>query len=185
MPDALRILLTSQSEPKIAEAFGREMIDALDSKLREAFGGACVGTRIPGGVIGEISGVEWVSVGPLLAVYASFFEQRIPDARLVISKAKSSLLESGRALGHALSTEPKKLTKTFFLALPSGAFLVSNVLGCDHRPVFAESVADGARRVIQWERITELRVGQRQCRVFGSQEKFLEWEADMRMLSRR
>lgn len=185
MSGAIRILLTSQSDPKLAEALGRELIDTLDPKLRETFGGTCVGTKLPGGVIGEISGVEWSWVAPFIEAFEASITRKLLDVRLVISKDTPPLNENEREAGHALSTEPKKLTKALFLSLPTGVFLASNVCGRDLRSAFAEYVADGAVRATQWGKITELAVAQRLCRVFPSREKYLEWEADMWRLAGR
>lgn len=185
MPNAVRILLSSQSAPQFAAAMGRELIDALDLQIRKTSGGACVGTKTSLGFVGEISGVPWSAAAPLVEAFESAIRKRIKDAQIVVSTDALPLSREERDAGHALSTAPRTLTKSLFLSLPEGAFLVSNVIGRDYRPAFAAEVANASERVQQWLEITASKAAQRQCRVFGCREKYLEWEDDMRRLAGR
>lgn len=183
MPNAIRILLSSQSDPELAAALGRELIDSLDRQLRKTCGGAGVGTKTALGFVGEISGVHWSIVAPLVEAFENANKERLKNAQIVISPNSLPLRREERDAGHMLSTAPKKLTKSLFLSLPTGSFLVSNIMGRDYRSVFAAEVANASERAQQWTQIAVANADQRQCRVFQSRGKYLEWQADMRRLT--
>ena len=182
MTNATRILLSSQSNPELAAALGRELIDTLDLQIRKSCGGACVGMKMSHGIVAEISGVHWSVAAPLVEAFENAIKERLKDAQVVVSTNSLPLSREERDAGHALSAAPKKLTKSLFFSLPTGVFLVSNIMGRDYRAAFAAEVADASERAQQWLQIAAAKATQRQCRVFQSREKYLEWEADMRRL---
>jgi hypothetical protein len=68
-----------------------------------------------------------------------------------------------------------KLTKRFFLELPEGVFLVSNVFKDRMVPYFAEKISVIPDREKQWIKITELGVEQRLCYIFKDRHHFEKW----------
>lgn len=71
----------------------------------------------------------------------------------------------------------RKLTKKFFMQLPEGVFLVSNVFHNPTTTVFAEEVSPVSERSAQWDRIVSAGADQRGCRVFKSRIEFETWLA--------
>ncbi len=70
----------------------------------------------------------------------------------------------------------EKLTKKFFMQLPEGLYLVSNVhqgTTYDHRPAFEGVVGPLSKREQQWREIKEVSADRRLCEVFESREKYL------------
>jgi hypothetical protein len=73
-----------------------------------------------------------------------------------------------------------KLTKNVFLVMPAGAYLVSNLMVNRYQSVFGEVVAGSPPdRSEQWKRILEVGADQRLCRVFGTEDEFTAWLADI------
>jgi len=80
----------------------------------------------------------------------------------------------------------QKLTKQFFMSLPTGVYLVSNhcaVLksGCI-TPVFNEYVTQRDERQTQWDRIRRAGAAQRMCDVYrGSEDckQMMQWRTKM------
>ena len=68
----------------------------------------------------------------------------------------------------------EKLTKKIFMALPEGAYLVSNVLEYGHTPSFKEKVCAKDERLKQWQRIVKSRVDQRLCLIFETKDDYKE-----------
>ena len=72
--------------------------------------------------------------------------------------------------------ERHKLTKKFFLGLPSGVYLVSNcykkVAPNISTPIFHEYTEQPTKRISQWERIKTVGADQRLCDVYQSSEEF-------------
>jgi hypothetical protein len=71
--------------------------------------------------------------------------------------------------------EDAKLTKQFFINLPAGVYLVSNVGDSPRQRSFAEYVVSLSERENQWARIRAARVDQRTCMIFVSEESFRQW----------
>ena len=65
-----------------------------------------------------------------------------------------------------------KLTKTFFLSLPSGGYLVSNTGDSPTKPCFAEPVSSKKLREEQWLRIKMAQVDQVNCTVYISKKDY-------------
>jgi hypothetical protein len=68
-----------------------------------------------------------------------------------------------------------KLTKKFYLQIPTGLFLVSNVCWAPDKPIFAEKVVSQSERENQWKRIVESRVVQRLCHIFADEKDHEKW----------
>jgi hypothetical protein len=68
-----------------------------------------------------------------------------------------------------------KLTKKFFLQIPEGLYLVSNIGWTPDRPIFEEKVLHNDNREGQWERILKRGVDQRLCYIFASKEDHEKW----------
>lgn len=71
-----------------------------------------------------------------------------------------------------------KLSRSFYMALDEGVYLVSGVGGftpLDPR-CFEGYVASVSKRAVQWGLIKEARADQRSCSVFASKEAFQEWK---------
>ena len=69
-----------------------------------------------------------------------------------------------------------KLTKKYFLALPAGVSLASNVFSAHTEPAFAEVVASSvADRARQWSRIVFANANGRNCHVFGTRNEYKTW----------
>jgi hypothetical protein len=69
----------------------------------------------------------------------------------------------------------EKLTKRFFLGLPTDTFLVSNCFESRRRPVFAEYLLPSAEREEQWRRICAEGADQRKCHIFEDESAFQQW----------
>jgi tripartite-type tricarboxylate transporter receptor subunit TctC len=69
-----------------------------------------------------------------------------------------------------------KLTRKYFLGLPTGVYLVSNcykrVAPNKSTPIFYEYVEQLAQRISQWERVKAAGADQRLCDVYRSSEEF-------------
>jgi hypothetical protein len=68
-----------------------------------------------------------------------------------------------------------KLTKKFFMNLPEGLFLVSNIFPTMETSVFAKETSPFSQRLDQWKRIISVGADQRLCHVFGSKEEYEIW----------
>ena len=68
-----------------------------------------------------------------------------------------------------------QLSKSFFMSIPEGLFLVSNVFYDRHTPLFTGYVVAPDKREAQWQRIKEAKADQRKCHVFPSKKDFKEW----------
>jgi len=64
-----------------------------------------------------------------------------------------------------------KLTKKFFMSLPKGVFIMSNIGDAPGQPTCFESVSSAADRGKQWERIVLLGCSNRLCSVFKNEEE--------------
>ena len=68
-----------------------------------------------------------------------------------------------------------QLSKSFFMSLNGGVFLISNTGKDKNTPYFAEYVVSQEKREEQWEKIRKARVDQRKCHVFPSKIEFKKW----------
>ena len=68
-----------------------------------------------------------------------------------------------------------KLTKKFFMGIPEGMYLVSNLIVSPTESVFAEMTSPLSERSEQWERIRNVGVDQRRCHVFRSKLEHERW----------
>jgi hypothetical protein len=76
-----------------------------------------------------------------------------------------------------LHPEPQdgKLTKKYFMSLPTGVYLVSNVGESPWEPSFAGYVAPVHVREKQWQQLRDLRVDRRACHIFENRAAFDAW----------
>lgn len=77
-----------------------------------------------------------------------------------------------------MTTQPMsvKLIKKILLAMPEGAYLVSNCFqGLTTASVFEEIVAPPEGREEQWKRVVAARAAGRLCRVFVTQQEYQTW----------
>jgi hypothetical protein len=68
-----------------------------------------------------------------------------------------------------------KLTKKFFLQIPTGLYLVSSIGWAPNRPIFEEKVLHNKNREDQWERILKCRADQRLCYIFENKKDHEKW----------
>lgn len=159
----------------------RGFIDALNQHIRKQYGGACHGEATDALLIGQVRASSLESFMSLTEAYAEKVRQQIPDLKLLLNEAPQSVLTREQEhLAETLSAEPSKLTRKYFLALPAGTFLASNIWR-DGREAFAEYVAATTEeRDAQWKRIVASGAAQRLCRVFPTESHFLKYSSEMR-----
>ena len=75
--------------------------------------------------------------------------------------------------------DSNKLTKKYFMSLPEGFYLVSNIFLNDMQSFFAEKVAPLNLRKNQWNRIVEADVQQNLCHVFETEDEYKKWLSDL------
>lgn len=71
-----------------------------------------------------------------------------------------------------------KLSRKFFMNLPTGVFLVSNCYIAPKQPIFAQYVLPLPKRETQWRRICVARANQRKCHIFRGVAAFQQWLHD-------
>lgn len=159
----------------------RGLLEALHHWLKERHDGACHGDATDTLMIAQVRAPTLELFMPLVDAYAEKLRRSVPDLNLLMNEAPQSVLTREQEhMAEALSAEPSKLTRRYFVALPGGVLLASN-LWRDGREVFVESVAATAgERNAQWKRIVASGAAQRLCRVFPSERHFLEWSSEMR-----
>ena len=69
----------------------------------------------------------------------------------------------------------KKLTKKFFMILPEGLYLASNVHDDLFKSIFEEEIAASDQRKEQWQRIVSVGASQKLCYVFKTKEDYEIW----------
>ncbi len=74
----------------------------------------------------------------------------------------------------------ERLTKKFFLSLPCGVYLTSNLALTPGQPIFAEPVAPLDEREAQWKRIVAVRVNNQLCNVFRTPRDFIRDSLEVR-----
>ena len=68
-----------------------------------------------------------------------------------------------------------KLTKKFYLQIPAGLYLVSNLGWAPGKPIFEEKVVRQSDRENQWERILKCGADQRLCLIFANKKDHEKW----------
>lgn len=68
-----------------------------------------------------------------------------------------------------------KLTKKYFMELPEGVYLVSNVYEDNNTPAYADEVPPLFKREEQWKKIVKAYADQRLCNVFKTKKDYLGW----------
>jgi hypothetical protein len=68
-----------------------------------------------------------------------------------------------------------KLTKRYFMELPEGVYLVSNVYEDNNTPAYADEVLPLFKREEQWKKIVKSYADQRLCNVFNNKKEYLKW----------
>jgi hypothetical protein len=68
-----------------------------------------------------------------------------------------------------------RLTKSFYLSLPTGVYLVSNLGWAPDKPLFADRVVQDSERINQWRRIVGSGAAQRLCNVFSDEGQYAKW----------
>lgn len=155
----------------------RGFIDALHCMLAKTCGGSCVGVVDGAVVTFEARSPE---KEPLTSLVDSYCGTLRKDGRnveiVVVENPATPLGQSALASGAMLNSAPTKLTKAFFMKLPSGTFVASNCMKQGFVPVFAESVGDGADvRVAQWKRLRAVNADQRMCHTFPTEGHYRHW----------
>ena len=74
----------------------------------------------------------------------------------------------------------ERLTKKFFLSLPCGVYLTSNVALTPGQPIFAETVSPVDEREAQWKRIVAVRVNNQLCNVFPTPQDYIQHSLEVR-----
>ena len=74
----------------------------------------------------------------------------------------------------------ERLTKKFFMSLPQGVYLASNVALMPGQPIFAETVAPPEEREAQWKRIVAARVDNQLCNIFQTPEDYMRSSLEVR-----
>jgi hypothetical protein len=75
-------------------------------------------------------------------------------------------------------TEPvisAKLIKKFFMQLPEGLYLVSNLYENELQSIFEEEISPSDLREQQWGRIVLAGAVQRLCRIFQNKGDYIAW----------
>lgn len=163
----------------------RDLPQSLDAWLMKQHGGSCVGRVTDTITILEIAAPCLDTFRKLIDAYVEGQQRHGRRVHAVILQKDAPILTPAQAdLARSLTPQNTKLTKRFFMSLPSGAFVASNVLGGPGlTPSFAGPVADSAdARTEQWERAVAVGAAQRTCRVFAREAQFREWLKDMEFL---
>jgi hypothetical protein len=163
----------------------RDLPQSLDDGLRKQHGGSCVGRVTDPITILEITAPSLDSFRELIDAYVEGEQRRGRRVRAVIVQKDGPILAPAQAaFARSLTPQHAKLTKRFFMSLPSGDFVASNVFGGPGvTPSFAEPVADSAdARTEQWERAVAAGAAQRTSHVFQRESEFREWLKDMDLL---
>ena len=79
----------------------------------------------------------------------------------------------------------ERLTKKFFLSLPCGVYLTSNVALTPGQPIFAETVAPPDEREAQWKKIVAVRVDNQRCSVFQTPGDYIRSSLEVRFPNER
>ena len=92
-------------------------------------------------------------------------------------------IETGTTRYIGLSRIPRyELTKDFFMNLPEGKLLISNLFEQKHKPILSEKVVGFKGRKEQWDRVCSSNASKKPCLVFDS---VLESENFLSLLRKR
>jgi hypothetical protein len=73
-----------------------------------------------------------------------------------------------------------KLTKKFLMGLPSGVYLMSNIVGSNRDSVFREyMLSPSSEREKQWQRIKLAGADSRLCRLFKTEKQAIAWTVEI------
>lgn len=154
----------------------RELIISTDELLRKLYGGSCVGVIEGGAITLEArtdSTAEFIS---MMESYCRHFRQAQREVEiLVVESPVGSLSADERSTGSRLNTTGK-LSKAFFMNLPTGSFVASHDIKGNFEPLFAEPIEELENRLAQWNRIRAAGVNHRACHVFPGHAHFKEWQ---------
>lgn len=170
------------SRPHPSFAFSaRGFLDSLHRRLAEHRNGTCHGDTTDALVVAQVRAPTLESFMPLVDAYAEKMRQETPELKVLVNETPQLVLTPEQErVAESLNTEPTKLTRKYFMGLPDGMFVASNLWrgGGD---AFAECVAaTPEEQDAQWKRIVALGAAQRLCRVFPSERHYLKWSSDMR-----
>lgn len=173
----LQIRISVSPTPSNFAFDGRDFIIATDGLLKRACGGSCVGAVTDGHITIEVRASSREEVILFVESYCGHFRREQRQVQIiVIDDPKNPLSETELAAGARLNAAPVKLTKSFFMKQPAGAFLASNIMGPGFEPVFAELIESMDARVAQWHRIRAAGANQRACHTFPSLAHFKQWQ---------
>lgn len=81
------------------------------------------------------------------------------------------------AANRSISGKPirARLSKRFFLSLPKGVFIMSNIFDAPGQPTCFESVSPASEREKQWNRIVSLKCDRRLCSVFKNEKEAIAY----------
>lgn len=75
-----------------------------------------------------------------------------------------------------------KLTKKFFMQLPEGLYLASNIHDNRFQSIFEEVIASLNQREEQWKRVVSAGASQKLCCVFKTKEDYDTWLGDAKYM---
>jgi hypothetical protein len=159
----------------------RGFLDSLHRQLAENHSGACHGETTDALAVAQVRAPTLESFLSLVESYAEKIRREIPELKLLVNEAPQFVLTPEQErIAESLNTEPTKLTRKYFMGVPSGTFVASNVWR-EGREAFAECVGTTPEeRGAQWQRIVGSGSAQRLCRVFPTESHFLKWSGEMR-----
>ena len=79
----------------------------------------------------------------------------------------------------------ERLTKKFFMSLPQGVYLASNVALMPGQPIFAETLAALGEREAQWKKIVVVRVDNQRCSVLQTPGDYIRSSLEVRFPNER
>jgi hypothetical protein len=160
---------------------GQDLVDSLHQHLKKSCGGRCFGVTRANTIIFEVHVPCRKELEQLIGTFLEIFQRQGRKVNLVIVAAPTKpLTEAEQQIGAALLTIPTKLTKSYFMQIAEGTYLVSNVFNRQGHPVFTDFVGAADTRAEQWQLIRSLGAAQRLCRVFPSDAHFQRWFSGMR-----
>jgi hypothetical protein len=71
----------------------------------------------------------------------------------------------------------ERLTKSLFMSLPSGAYVVSNLYPNARESAFAEKVGSDLERVFAWKRVKIAKANGKLCRITCREDQFNQLQA--------
>lgn len=155
----------------------RGFIDALHGLLAKTCGGSCVGAVDGNAITLEARSAAKDELTSLIESYCGSLKKEGRTVEVVVVENPAApLSDSAVANAAMLSAAPSKLTKSFFMKLSTGTFLVSNLLKGRFESVFTEPVDSTDTRSLQWERIRAAGADQRACHTFPTEGHYRQWQ---------